>query len=329
MQAPQNHSQQPVPESAAARQLIEAWDRAENTVRDSAMVAQIKDAWENGPLPDSTVTAMMGPSAQRFTLSADTTDALPIVKMLSAPEMESTWQPAAQPVARWETGMEGEPRTISIGDNSGVLTLIAVISLLMLLSFSHCKRLIGQLAHEIWAIRKRENAFDERTTGESRTMLLMAVQWCVCTGLLIYSAISIFDPASPLTPIHALADTSKLIGLCAIYYIFQIFTYNLVGYVFTTSVGRAQFVQGFSATQSLLGFALLVPALVSIFYPSACVEAVWVGAGLYVIARIAFIIKGFRIFYVNFGSLLYFILYLCTLEIVPVIIMAVAAMWLV
>ncbi|MDE6853726.1 MAG: DUF4271 domain-containing protein, partial [Muribaculaceae bacterium] len=35
------------------------------------------------------------------------------------------------------------------------------------------------------------------------------------------------------------------------------------------------------------------------------------------ISRLLFIIKGLRIFYTGIGSLLYFILYLCTLEIIP------------
>ncbi|MDE6169760.1 MAG: DUF4271 domain-containing protein, partial [Duncaniella sp.] len=39
----------------------------------------------------------------------------------------------------------------------------------------------------------------------------------------------------------------------------------------------------------------------------------------YFLTRILFICKGFRLFYDNFGSLLYFILYLCTLEIVPLV----------
>ncbi|MDE6655263.1 MAG: DUF4271 domain-containing protein [Muribaculaceae bacterium] len=42
-----------------------------------------------------------------------------------------------------------------------------------------------------------------------------------------------------------------------------------------------------------------------------------------------FIIKGFRIFYHKIWSLLYFILYLCTLEIVPLIILYLTALSLV
>ena len=45
------------------------------------------------------------------------------------------------------------------------------------------------------------------------------------------------------------------------------------------------------------------------------------GIVLYIIARVIFICKGFIVFYDNFYSLLYFILYLCTLEIAPIAIM--------
>lgn len=43
-----------------------------------------------------------------------------------------------------------------------------------------------------------------------------------------------------------------------------------------------------------------------------------VAAAAYIAARVTFIAKGFRLFYDNFLSLLYFILYFCTLEIAPV-----------
>ncbi|MCH5320108.1 MAG: DUF4271 domain-containing protein, partial [Paramuribaculum sp.] len=46
--------------------------------------------------------------------------------------------------------------------------------------------------------------------------------------------------------------------------------------------------------------------------------AVYFAMVLYVLARIMFIVKGFRIFYTNSASIVYFILYLCSLEIVPV-----------
>jgi len=48
---------------------------------------------------------------------------------------------------------------------------------------------------------------------------------------------------------------------------------------------------------------------------------------LYLVARLIFIIKGIRIFYSNLTSIVYFILYLCAVEIVPVVVMATVTIW--
>lgn len=102
-----------------------------------------------------------------------------------------------------------------------------------------------------------------------------------------------------------------------LYYLFQLCAYNAVGYAFTDNEHRRAWIRAFNASQGLLGFALMPAAIVTVFYPVAAMAALWVALALYVVARFLFIVKGFRIFYENFGSLLYFILYLCTLEIIP------------
>lgn len=229
-------------------------------------------------------------------------------------ELESIPPPPA-----WTTGIEGTTRVETIGDNSGVLAVVACVFVLMLLSYRSSARLFSKLWHDMWGLRKRENVFDEHTSNETRTLAIMALQWCVCIGLLLYSAISTLG-AAPLPATEAFPDTAKLIALAAAYYVVQLGAYALLGYTFSDNFGRMALLQGFTASQSMVSFMLLVPALVSIFYPVAATVAIGVAAGLYLLARIAFISKGFRIFYTNFGSLFYFILYLCSLEIIPLII---------
>ena len=56
-----------------------------------------------------------------------------------------------------------------------------------------------------------------------------------------------------------------------------------------------------------------------IFYPSTTLWMLEIGLLVYFVARIMFIVKGIRIFYNKITSILYFILYLCTLEIIPLI----------
>ncbi len=229
--------------------------------------------------------------------------------------------------ASWDTGLAGDQRPVAIGDNSGVLALVAGIFILMMLSYRHCKRLFASMGQELMGMRHRANVFDEHTSNESRVVALMVIQTCICTGLLLYSGLSLLGYALP--PENAFVDVAKLIALMGIYYVFELGAYNLVGYTFAGATGRRLWMQGFTASQSLLGFALLVPALLAIFYPNATKIAVIVGISLYFFAKIIFIAKGFRIFYTNFGSLLYFILYLCTLEIVPLIFIYYFALYLV
>ena len=116
-----------------------------------------------------------------------------------------------------------------------------------------------------------------------------------------------------------------LAGLAGAFYLFGLTGCVTLGYVFADSVNAGLLRRGFNASQILLGFLLAVPAFISLFYPSL-VTAMFVLSGvLYVITRICYVSKGFRIFYHNLPSLLYFILYLCTLEIIPVIIVCLLA----
>ena len=78
-----------------------------------------------------------------------------------------------------------------------------------------------------------------------------------------------------------------------------------------------QWIKGFNASQSFLGLVLIVPTLLILFNPGMSVLLLSISVALYATARVIFISKGFRIFYDNYSSLVYFILYLCTLEIIP------------
>lgn len=232
--------------------------------------------------------------------------------------LETLRKTVPPPPPSWQDGLEGIPRPVGVGDDNGVLAVITAMFLVMLLSFRHCRRLFATLFQELLGMRQRANVFDEHTSNETQMMVMMAAQWSVYTGILGYSALSYYYPVDSG---KAFLHTAMLIGLTGAYYVFQFCAYNTLGYTFTTSARRRHFVQGFTASQSLLGFVLIVPALVAIFYPSAVELMLQIAAGSYLGARVVFIIKGFRIFYHKFFSLFYFILYLCALEIIPLIIL--------
>ena len=226
----------------------------------------------------------------------------------------------------WQSGIEGRGRQKLSGTDSGLLTILTLIFVALAMNFRHCPRILANFVGELLTVRRRGNMFDEHTVNETRVVVLLIIQYIAYLGILLYALVAMRQPVSDS---HIFGDVARLTGLAAGYYCFQICAYNLSGYVFGTDDGRRQWLRGFNSSQSLAGLALMIPALITIFYPDAARPTLIVAACLYLTARLAFIIKGFRIFFTRIGSLVYFILYLCTLEIIPVIIVYQIAMYLV
>lgn len=233
----------------------------------------------------------------------------------NAPSSITEEQLCSTATVPYTNGLAGETRPTQPGQNSGVLTILVLAFLFVAFSFKHYSRLFKSSTQDLWSIRRRENAFDEHTSNESRTLIAMLFQLWVYQGIILFGKLSNYSIHEDRIFIVVIS----LIGVSATFYISQLLIYHTIGFVFSDKIGTTQLIKGFNASQVLLGITLLVPAFISLFYPAHSGTMFGIAASLYFIARVIFICKGFRIFYHNFGSLLYFILYLCTLEIIPVI----------
>lgn len=212
-------------------------------------------------------------------------------------------------------GLEAVPRHPLPGYDTGVMSLIIVTFLILAANFRHFKSYFKSVWNDLFSVRTRPNAFDDHTVGEDRVLWSLLILLCVCEGIIAYSALSTMEIATG----NAFFTIGLLSLAAMVIYLFQLCSYQVVGYTFTTTVGRTQWVRGFNASQAMLGLALAVPALLSLFNPNISGELAIIGASFYLVARILFIIKGFRIFYDKIFSLFYFILYLCSLEIIPLL----------
>jgi hypothetical protein len=215
-------------------------------------------------------------------------------------------------------GLEAHTRLTDLNQSSGIMSMIVVLFVALAVGYKHISRLLSFTVQELWSLRRRANVFDEPMGGTGPFRILLAVQCIVYCGLLLYMGVSTAVFGNRPTP-HTFTQAAVYIVAVGAYYLFQLAGYNVVGYTFTTDDRRRQLISGFNASHALLGMTLIIPTLVMIFYPASTIAMLSIAAVLYVVARIIFISKGFRIFYHNFGTLLYFILYLCTLEIIPII----------
>ncbi len=220
----------------------------------------------------------------------------------------------------WESGMVPVNRPETAATNSGMAAIIMAMLLLTVLCMRQSGRLLKAMYDDITRNRHDRHDLDGRTPAQSRLIAIFATQACVYGGILLLAYVRTSGTAIPV-----MAGCGLLIALCLLYFVFQLFAYDTVGYAFTDTEHRRSWLRAFTATQSFLGFALLPVAIITVFYPEAGQWPLMVAAICYIIARLAFITKGFRIFYHNCGSLLYFILYLCTLEIIPPLIVFIIA----
>lgn len=300
-------------------------------------------------IPTANSAAAVKPAAAAKTASADTastdtasvaadsvaaaardTASLPALNgvapwTLTQSEDRAPWSAAERKLtntasAAYKSGLEGMSRPVGYGENSWLSAIILCMLVLLALNFKNCARIFAGLPQDLFGVRRRSNAFDEHTANETRTYLLILLLLFLSQGILIFSAITATAglPAS-FTPFSL---TMVCSAGAAIFYLGQLAIYKLIGYSFTDSISAGQWTRGFNASQCVLSFLLLIPALIAIYYPDVAQYMVAAGAICYILARILFISKGFRIFYINFPSILYFILYLCALEIAPLIFIA-------
>lgn len=218
----------------------------------------------------------------------------------------------------WFLGMEGSSRQGSLNGNSGILTIIVILFVILCLNFKECGKLFSRFIKVLYIDKKRQNVFDEPSNHQTRLTFLTVIQFLIYGGIILCGFMMIIKHADE-SYIDNFSRIIKGISILTIYYIFELCVYSVTGYTFAGYEGCRRWLRYLNATQSLAGITLMIPALLVLFYPNCVTEAVMVGGIIYFTARLIFIWKGFSIFYRNIFSLVYFILYLCTLEIIPLI----------
>lgn len=205
-------------------------------------------------------------------------------------------------------------------DSEGIMSwvMLFVIGIFVAVSFryknnfKYIKGIIGDLTE----IRSRNNMFDD-TVRESSFLIALNVMCVVSVALLFHRVASLYiDGFAKID----LSESMLVVGVVTVcYYLFQYVAYWLCGNIFGDRQKTSIWIKGFTSSQGLLGVILFPISLISLFYPQAAVAMCVVGGLVYVLGRIVFIFKGFRIFFVEISSWLLFLYYLCSVEIIPMI----------
>lgn len=212
--------------------------------------------------------------------------------------------------------------------DAGTMTLVVGALFLVVVSYRSGYKYIEQFFHNMFSTRRQESIFEDHTLNETQILSALIINTCVMEAVLAYCALTLYLPRLAVSLQSAITlHVAALAVLALAFYLAQLVAYKLIGYVFADKVTTKLWVDGFKASQSLLGLLLAHMVGLMLVKPVWASSLMTVGMLLYILSRLVFICKGFRIFYSNLPSIVYFILYLCAVEIVPIAIVVKAAVF--
>lgn len=208
------------------------------------------------------------------------------------------------------------------------MALLLVGLLAVALCYHTGYKYIENFFHYMFSTRRRENLFEDHTVNETSIQAALVANTCIVEGFIIYFAVQLMWPALAVSlQQNVFLHVATYCGLALAFYAAQWVVYKVLGYTFLDAVNSKLWIDGFKASQSFLGLTLLPVLVLLMLYPTHGKLLLSVAAFLYLAARLIFVFKGFRIFYGNLSSILYFLLYLCAVEIVPLVLMTGLTYW--
>lgn len=198
--------------------------------------------------------------------------------------------------------------------DSIILTVLLVMFIVMGLNTPHLRYIASTFFSDLVTHRQRANIFDEHsTTADTRILLLMLILTSVMEGIMLAGWSSGTDSDG-----YAL-NAAILSGVAVAFNVFSYIACATVGYTFTSPQNASLWRHTLNSSHAVLGIGLLIPAAASAIWPGNPSWIYLIGLAMYILVRICYIFKGFSFFYSSTLSIFYFILYLCALEIIPVI----------
>ncbi|MBR5169495.1 MAG: DUF4271 domain-containing protein [Muribaculaceae bacterium] len=235
---------------------------------------------------------------------------------------------STRPVMEVPTASKAQPFSRSpMHDTPSMILLLAGL-LAVALSYHTGYKYIENFFHYMFSTRRRENLFEDHTVNETSILAALIANTCIVEGFIVYFAVQlIYPPLAATLQASVFQHIAAYCGLALAFYLIQLLVYRVLGYTFTDNLNTKLWVDGFKSSQAFLGLLLLPVLFLLMLYPSIGKLLLAIAAALYLVVRLIFIYKGFRIFYSNLSSILFFILYLCAVEIVPLVIMASVTYW--
>jgi len=219
----------------------------------------------------------------------------------------------------FRSGLQPVGRAVTPASDPLVSVLLFILLAATLFDLRHTRRLFATFGSDITGSRSRQNIFDETTAYENRSLAILSMLFCMVGAMVLYllPAGNAVVAATSFGKLNA--AMFALGGLCMAWYLAHLLGYSLIGWTFGEPESTKVWIRVFNLSMAVFTLVSVLPVAAAIYIPDTRVAMVPAILIIFAVTLSIPVIKGFRIFYDNIFSILYFILYLCTLEIIPLI----------
>lgn len=214
-----------------------------------------------------------------------------------------------------ETGKAGVPLPYLLRTDSSI-TLITLMSFFVLAYIlAGGRRFLTQQLHDFFLIRDRSSLFAEETGTEARFRLLLVLQTCLMTALLVFD---IFSPRFGST-LHStpLKWVGIYMGMALGYYLLKYGMYAFTNWIFFDKKRRYVWLENYFFIFALEGLLLFPLTLLSVYFELSNSRSILFALLIFVFCKILLLYKCSNIFFDKIHRAFYLIVYFCALEIIP------------
>lgn len=214
------------------------------------------------------------------------------------------------------SGVAGDPMPYSPASDNLITGLIVGSFLLFMLALSSNLHFFAEQLRNFFYVPKGPTT-DTSPTYETRFQLFMVVLTSLLLAILYYFYANTGPVSTFLLPGELMLGIYVAIFLG--YYVLKFLLYGVVNTTFFGSKKNLQYLHSFLFLTSVAG-ALLFPLVLLVVYFGVTVQtAIVYIVVLFVFVKLLQAYKSYIIFFKSFGGILQLILYFCTLEVMPVL----------
>ncbi len=216
--------------------------------------------------------------------------------------------------------IEGLPFSHSLKANDGIACVLLVCFLLTTYVLSNDKRNLTQQLRDFFYTRERSSIFNQQTASEMHHRLLLILQTCILTGLLFLNY-NINRHAVDSTQSNVLIYLLCYTAILLIFLLLKWALYQFINWIFFDNTKNQMWIQSYFFILSILGIVYFPLALIAVYCNSSAPISEIGSLLAFVFMNFLLFYKSFSIFFNNMHGFFYLIVYFCTLEILPILIL--------